>query len=309
MAFWLIILIFPLSSKEKLSILGIGNSFTNNAYMYLGDISDASETHDLFLGRATIGGCSLEKHHNLMKMNELDSSKGKYYTYKKRDPQTSKTVSVKNESLKFALKDHQWDIVTLQQLSSLSTEVSSYQPYLNDLIAFVKKHAPQAKIMMHQTWAYRIDGDFDKVWPDKAGYNQNDMYRDSSNAYKFYCEELKLDLIPVGAAFQLAREARPYVPVEIGNLVYKKDKLPKQPNSLCVGYKWNKKNGTVGMDSHHANQLGCLLAGLVWFEKITEQDATALKLDKVKMSSDSKNFYKKIAHDVVTVGNRVDIKY
>jgi hypothetical protein len=45
-------------------------------------------------------------------------------------------------------------VVTLQQASHLSFQYDTYTPYLSNLAAFVRQHAPTARIMIHQTWAY-----------------------------------------------------------------------------------------------------------------------------------------------------------
>ena len=55
-------------------------------------------------------------------------------------------------SIKQALQSDIWDVVTLQQASSLSVDYNTYQPYLNTIADYVHIHAPKAKIMIHQTW-------------------------------------------------------------------------------------------------------------------------------------------------------------
>ena len=48
-------------------------------------------------------------------------------------------------SIKQALQSDIWDVVTLQQASSLSVDYNTYQPYLNALADYVHIHAPKAK--------------------------------------------------------------------------------------------------------------------------------------------------------------------
>ncbi len=292
-------------TEKTIQVLGIGNSFTNNAYQFLGDMSDASTTHKLGLGRAVIGGCSLDKHHRLMKEHQADPSKGVAYNFIYRDP-SSGEVAKQKSSLKAALSAKAWDIVTIQQVSRLSNNLETYTPYAADLVAYIKEHAPQAKIYFHQTWAYRVDGDFAKVWPDLKDYSQADMYRDSAKAYQDICSTLGLDLIPVGAAFQLARERQPYVPsIDSSSLVA--PALPDQKYSLNVGYSW-RKDGKLGHDSHHANADGCFLAGLVWFETLTAEDVNNLDLSKIALDAERKRFLQTVAHDIVSKGLRPAIQ-
>ena len=108
----------------------------------------------------------------------------------------------------------------------------------------------------------------------------------------------------MGAAFQVARERQPFVPVEFDQ---KSGKIPPQPNSLCSG--WYKRKGTLRNDSHHANKRGCFLAGLVWFGTITGEDPAALDLSKLTdFKEDDRAFLQQVAHDVVGKGVRPAIQ-
>ena len=57
-------------------------------------------------------------------------------------------------SIKEALMSDEWDYITIQQASHFSYKQESYQPYLNELTAYIKKYCPHSKILVHQTWAY-----------------------------------------------------------------------------------------------------------------------------------------------------------
>ena len=57
-------------------------------------------------------------------------------------------------SIKEALLSRPWDVITLQQASHFSAFYETYQPYLTELAAYVRKLCPKAKIVIHQTWAY-----------------------------------------------------------------------------------------------------------------------------------------------------------
>ena len=46
--------------KREIKVLGIGNSFTVNAFSLLDSMSDRCDKVRLVLGYATIGGCSME---------------------------------------------------------------------------------------------------------------------------------------------------------------------------------------------------------------------------------------------------------
>jgi hypothetical protein len=71
------------------------------------------------------------------------------YEYELNGEKNGEMVSIRQ-----ALESDSWDIVTLQQSSWQSTQYNTYQPYLNALSQYVKKYAPNAEQVIHQTWAY-----------------------------------------------------------------------------------------------------------------------------------------------------------
>ena len=126
----------------KLQVLAIGNSFSQDATRYLHQIARAAgDTIDV--ANLYIGGCSLEKHFRNMLSNSKD------YRLEYNGELTGFFVSIEQ-----ALTNRQWDVITLQQVSTLSAHFDSYQPYLSELAAYVRKYQPKAKILMHQTWGY-----------------------------------------------------------------------------------------------------------------------------------------------------------
>lgn len=90
-----------------------------------------------------IGGCSLRTHY----FNMLEDSKK--YQFQFNGEITGIFVTIKE-----ALMSDEWDIVTFQQASHYSFKWETYEPYITELSAYVKKYAPQAKQIIHQTWAY-----------------------------------------------------------------------------------------------------------------------------------------------------------
>src|SRR5690606_17067374 len=100
--------------------------------------------HELVIGRAELGGCSLERHWNHAAAAEAD-------------PEDPKGKPYKGKSLKMLLGEGTWDVVTLQQYSLLSGDVNTYRPFAKQLYDYVKKLQPNAEVVFHQTWAYRSD--------------------------------------------------------------------------------------------------------------------------------------------------------
>jgi hypothetical protein len=127
---------------QALQVLTIGNSFSEDAARYLHGIAEADgvglEVTNLF-----IGGCSLERHCRNMQTDE------RAYVLQQNGRDTGICVSLRE-----TLQGRQWDVVTIQQVSHLSFNRESYLPYVMDLAKFVRECVPQARLYLHQTWAY-----------------------------------------------------------------------------------------------------------------------------------------------------------
>lgn len=128
-----------------MNVLSIGNSFSQDAQRYLHNLAE-KDGFNMRTANIYIGGCSLRTHY----LNMLDDEKAYYFEFNGEN--TGLKVSISE-----ALKSCEWDIVTLQQVSNLSPDFSTFTPYLEELALYVKKYAPNAKIYMHQTWAYEKD--------------------------------------------------------------------------------------------------------------------------------------------------------
>lgn len=128
-----------------MNILAIGNSFSQDATRYVHAIARSMgkkwNTANLF-----IGGCSLEKHFRNM------HTENPAYELQWNGVNTGFYVSLRE-----ALLSRSWDVITLQQASHYSAFYHTYQPYLNELTAYVRKLCPKAKLFIHQTWAYEAN--------------------------------------------------------------------------------------------------------------------------------------------------------
>lgn len=247
---------------KTIRLLTIGNSFSGNATRYICQLAQAAG-HEVVLGRADLPGCPMERHWKAVEAAEADpnSAAGKPYLV---------TIDGKKGmySLREILTSDKWDVVTIQQASMISTDPSTYRPYARNLRDFVKKYAPQAEVLIHETWAYRCDDPRFATGKD----SQAKMYKDLRAAYRATAKELGLRVIPAGNAVYAA-ETDPdwaYKPpvFDPTKIVY--PELPDQKHSMHVGWQWvkDKTSGDykLSMDGHHLSQLGCYLVGCVWFE-------------------------------------------
>lgn len=218
-----------------MKILSIGNSFSTDAQKWLNQIAKSAGA-DIYCANLYIGGCSLERHWQNYQSGE-DA-----YDYE-INGEFQRRISI-NE----ALGKEEWDIITLQQVSGLSGIFSSFEPYLTNLIAEVKTACPEAKLLLHKTWAYETGSEH----PDFKNYDcsQKKMFEEITKAYCEAAEKTGLGVIAVGDAIQHLRE----------NVK-----------------KFDTANGGISLtrDSFHLSyDYGRFAAGLVWFKALTGKSAS-----------------------------------
>jgi len=172
-----------------MNILSIGNSFSQDAQRYLHRIAKA-DGFDLNTFNLYIGGCPLSLHYRNM------LSEQRAYTLEMNGQSTGFKVSLQE-----ALLNRDWDVVTIQQVSSKSPYYETYQPYLNKIVEYVRTCVPKAKLAIHQTWAYEQDSHRLNV---ELGYkNHTNMFADIKASYERAGKEINADLvIPSGQVFQ-----------------------------------------------------------------------------------------------------------
>lgn len=172
-----------------MNVLSIGNSFSCDAQRYLHQIARMDGV-DLKCYNLYIGGCPLSTHYRNMLKNA-----------KEYDLCVNGNVSGFYVSLEEALLNRNWDVVTIQQVSSLSGDYETYQPYLNELITFVRRMCPKAKIAIHQTWAYAPESP--RFGTTLKFTNPNEMYIALKDAYSKAASDINADfIIPSGELFQ-----------------------------------------------------------------------------------------------------------
>ncbi len=272
-----------------MKILAVGNSFSGNATKYLREIVRSARGGKWVFSHAYIGGCSLEKHYKLAMLHERRSSASEGRPY---------PLNNRKMSLKAMLKMEEWDFVTIQQNSMNSFQIETYRPWARLLFRYIKKYAPQAEIVFHQTWAYRED--------DKALFNRKFtskmMHAELTHAYKTIAAEIGIKrIIPVGDAFQQASSSRQWN--------FTPDKkfadnnpghphLPREKHSLHAGYRWYLQGNAhvLGFDSHHANIAGQYLGGCVWMEFFFGKDCRKIRFKPEEITEKDARILRAIAH-------------
>lgn len=256
----LLLLAAPALEARTIRLLTIGNSFSRNATHHLGDLAKAGG-HELIHRPIIVGGASLEVH----------AEKARRHA---EDPQAKEGRYTDGASLAELLQADTWDVVTIQQASIKSHNLATYQPFADQLADLIRRLAPQARLHVHQIWAYRSD---DPRFTKPSGQpgepsTRREMHQGLSAAYRATAERLQAVLLPVGDAFDLAdsdsqRGFHPDTTFDVTQA--QPPALPDQTHSLHVGWRWVKdKSGKseLKMDGHHANLAGEYLGACVWYE-------------------------------------------
>ena len=186
------------SNEKPLKVLAIGNSYSVDAVnQNFHELAEAAGKN-LIIGNLYIGGCSLERHWTSLEEHKAD------YTYHKIGLE-GVLRSEKGVEMTAGISDEDWDVVTLQQTSKTSGLVEGYEPYLGNLVAYLRRELPDAKIYWHQTWAYMENsthGSFQNYDRD-----QMTMYRGIMARSADYCKKYRMEVIPSGTAIQNLRSS------------------------------------------------------------------------------------------------------
>ncbi len=236
-----------------MNVLCIGNSFSQDATRYLHQISDDK----IFVRNLYIGGCSLETHwNNIVNANE-------FYEYQKNGRMLKMT------SINSALTKKKWDYITVQQVSHDSGIESTYEPYLTNILEFLKEKCPKAEIVFHRTWAY----DDKSQHGGFANYNRDrkTMFDAIVKTTGHFASKHGLRVIPNGEAIEMARD------------------LPEFQGELNI----NRDGFHLSLD------YGRYLAGLVMYAFFTKDDPTMVTYEPEDTDNQINKKLKEIAKKVI----------
>ena len=187
------------TSPKALKVLMIGNSFSICNLRQMPHIAKAMGK-ELDIASLYIGGCSLERHWNNVVATDKNPALRQYRFDRVVD--TKKVVEDGKANIQEALQMDKWDVVTIQQYSAFSWRPETYHPFGDSLVAKIRALAPQAKIVMQETWSYPP---WDKRLKD-FGFDQKEMYRRLHAAYAAFANKHALEIIPVGTAAEIVPE-------------------------------------------------------------------------------------------------------
>ncbi len=276
--------------RKPLKVLMIGNSFSISCLTYLPQVAaDCGKRLDL--ASLYIGGCSLERHAtNAANERKEGNAKGAY-RYDRVVCNGPKTTR-QGMRLTDALRGDRWDVVTIQQASHLSWRKDSYHPWGDDLVKTVRALAPQARIVVQETWSYTP---FDRrlaawrITADEMDARLADAYSDFAGAYGF-------GTIRTGRAVALWRKRLPVAYGEHsfgGDVVGGRNKKPEDQFRRNADLSWS-----VDSDAFHLNLKGEYLQALVWAVKLLDADVESLPSHPDCVTDDEDRLMRRIAREV-----------
>jgi lysophospholipase L1-like esterase len=247
---------------DAVRMLTIGNSFANDARRMLPRFFQAGDKRIHFFP-ANLGGADFARHVRHLEAFEADpdSRSGRPY----RNQLDRRTGERRDFSLREALESYDWDVVTIQQRSNDSYDAATFAA-AHQLIDYIRRYAPDAEIIIHQTWAFREDYE---GFAD-GNFSVEAMYAGLSEAYSSLAKEYGLRIIPVGDAFFRARQTPRWTYQADADYDFENPTpgiLPDQSGSLHIGYLWRDTDSgpQLHLDFKHANEAGQYLAAAVWY--------------------------------------------
>ena len=296
-------IIFWISLWEIFALM-IGNSFSICVGKYLPQIVNAGNNHSINLTSAYIGGCSIKKHAKILKKAETNPDFKPYLISIWDSKSLDKKVEFKG-NVNQLLKENQYDIISIQQASHESFDYQTYQPFIQEVIDYIKKHNPKAEIVIQQTWAYRSDSERLKNWK----LSQNEMKQKVCEAYQLLAKETGFRIIPVGEAVNLARQNKIYqftppTKEELEKFTY--PNLPSSENDIVGKYFYSTKDDkkVLNTDSPHLNFKGEFLQACVWYGTLFNENPDEIKFKPKKLSETEAIILKKAAAEAVYKYNK-----
>ncbi len=218
----------PEAEDGVIRLLSIGNSYSNDAQTYISKLAESlgikAEFYNLYYG-----GCTIAQHYNFYNNNSAE-----YTFYRNMTTYVSEKVT-----MKAVLEATQYDIITFQQGSWSSDNYSNYEK-LDELMAIVREHQPDAEFMIHQTWGYCEERSLQKGYTTSA-----DMFKKVEECYaQAAADNGNLTILKSGRAIETAKTKYDYTN-DYGNT-----------NSIYSDF-----------NSHLAPK-GDYIAGCVWIETI-----------------------------------------
>ncbi len=232
---------------DTVNVLMIGNSF---CYYYVEELYEIAKAAGIKMQVCNLyySGCKLKQHWEWYRGDERNYN---YYFTDENGRRSKKSID-----LMTALRQENWDVISLQQhfgtniAYSYDECLASCIPYDAKLFNLLKGFFPMSKLYWHQTWAYEV-GYNRSGGPVNTAEDQNKCYQNIRAVSQKIAANNNVSLIPSGDAWQIAR-ANPAV-----------------GDKLCARLGVYDDEG----DQYHDGDIGGgqYLNACVWFEVLTKK--------------------------------------
>ena len=295
---------------KTLKVLMIGNSYSASVLHQTPKVAESLGLKIEFVN-CNIGGSTLQMHWSNIEKSSDPECRPYLAMFGTPESETAKKIRgicVKSKTnIPQLLAAEKWDVVTIQQGSVRSAFADSYQPYADNLIATIRKHAPQAEILIQETWAYvSYHAKFDE-WK----FGPREMYERLHENYGALAKKTGLRIIPVGMAIERYRAKLPpfkKLTKEEWNAI-EKPNLPDLCGDPCGIPKWrkpyrwekgfDKSKVQLMIDSTHLNEDGKYLQACVWLSVLCRVDARDVKWAPEGLSAERAKLIRDVVYDTV----------
>lgn len=273
------------AEQKPTKVLMIGNSFSICVLRHLPTVAEKGDVQ-LDLASLYIGGCSLARHwENAKRDGDADCRPYRY----DRIVNGKRVVDGAKRNVCEVLRQDKWDIVTLQQASHDSWRPDTYHPAGDEMVALVRRLAPQAKIYVQETWSYTPWDKRLKKW----GIDQDEMYAQLHAAYAGFAKGHGLSVIPFGTAVQSWRRQ---LPVKYSENSFGGDVVGGGNQEPRDQFKRNAKNEWVpACDVFHLGRKGEYFQALVWAKTLLGVNPEKVDYVPAFVTDDEAELMKKIA--------------
>lgn len=188
-----------MAAARPLKVLAVGNSYAFSVHEQLPQVAEACG-NALDLCVLWIGGSTLFDHACCANRSEVYPTNRPYEVFVSWTSLPKWTFAAK-ANLQEVLVAEKWDIVTFQQASHESWNSRTYHPFGEQLVELTKKLAPQAEVVLQETWADQPESTRLKRW----NLTSETMYAAIRWCYADFAKMYDSRVIPMGTAVELAR--------------------------------------------------------------------------------------------------------
>lgn len=281
---------------EPFRLLVISSSSGKTAQTYLPDLAK-HEGINLRHIQAFIGGATFERHWTSIEKTQADPEFVSHSTNSDKVRRPNGWTC----SLVELIDSEEWDVVVTQQGARMAGKPKAigWQPYADQFIAYLREHAPEAEIILQQTYS------FTATEAERYG-GQEAQFAHIERNYRELAGNQKLEVIPMGLAVQLAREGATYrfaTEEELTALEY--PNLPPHIGDVIGGYEWKWKRGSkppeyeLKLDELHVNQRGAYLQACVWYGVIFDKDPLTISFVPEGLDAEDASFLRQCAAQAI----------